>query len=175
MKRRYLRYMVSFILILSILALAACGGNTAETAGETTAVPTPAETKATEASGSRIDTLVSAWKDAGLDAGIDDAFKNATFAALHGSSMHYVVHLDDEQFMVLEYDLENLDSTGEGYLKSADEHGIDLKTDDPVWRNGEFILRNAYSVLEGGEKTAEYQVITHPKSQLIIDTFESFK
>jgi len=94
---------------------------------------------------------------------------------MYGCINQYIVILDDEQFMVLEYDLENLNSTAESYMEFIDENGYDAKTNDPAWHNGEFLLRNSFSVLENGEVKAEFSVNGHPKRVQILEAFQAFE
>ena len=42
---------------------------------------------------------------------------------MYGCISQYTVMLDDEQFMVLEYDLGSSNSTAQRYLKFIDENG----------------------------------------------------
>lgn len=179
--KRLILHMVAVFLVFSLLALAACDGSTAGTTSVTTEaktesdVQTEAKTDATVTSGSRIQTLTEAWNQAGVKAAIEEESSSAVIKSMYGSIRQYRIALGDELATILEYDLDNLDGTGENYLKYIDENGEDLKTSDPAWHAAEFVLRNTFILLEGGEKKAEYKIEEHPQSQLIIDTFTSFK
>ena len=111
----------------------------------------------------------------GINAEVKEKRSSSTLNSMYGCINQYTVLLDDEQFMLLEYELKNLNSTAERYLKFIDENGYDSKTSDPAWYNQEFLLINTFSVLENGAVVAEFQVTEHPKSEQILEVFQSFK
>jgi len=177
-------------LVLSLALLGGCNGqpnkgtptSTEKTESEPTATeaqaaveneskPVAAEVKAE----GRIMGLIQAWTNAGISAEFVETTENATLNMLFGSTKQHLVKLEDQQFMVFEYDLNDLSGTATSVLEYADKQGRDLKSDDPVWHNQEFLLRNTYSELENGEVVNEYKIEDHPKSQQILEVFKAFK
>jgi len=77
--------------------------------------------------------LVKAWDAAGINAELKEKSSSSTLNSMYGCINQYMVLLDDEQFMLLEYDLKNLNSTAERYIKFIDENGYEQE-----YRNGEF-------------------------------------
>ncbi len=166
--------MTLITLVLSAFLLAgvfsSCGkpsGETTQGSSQTTAATTVAK------SDSRIDSLLAAW--AGLDAKLKETLSSSVLNAKYGCESQHVIILDDQQFMVMEFDLGDMNSTARNFLDFADKNGYVSQTSDPVWHNGEFVLHNTYSVLESGEVKAKFEVESHPKSDLIISTFQAFK
>ncbi len=167
--------LLSLILvgIVSVLTLTSCGDAPEKTSGGKTA--DSKQTVTSEKSGARIDDLVKAWAAAGLNAEVKEKSSSSTLNSMYGCINQYTVLLDDEQFMLFEYELKNLNSTAEIYLKFIDENGYDSKTNDPAWHNQEFLLRNTCSVLENGAVVAQFLVTEHPKSEQILEVFQAFK
>lgn len=159
--------------MVSVLMCTSCGSTPEKTSsGNPESSSQPA---AAQESSSRIDALVEAWNEAEINAQIKEKTSSSTLNSMYGCISQYTVMLDDEQFMVLEYDLGSSNSTAQRYLKFIDENGYDAKTDDPAWHNGEFLLRNTFSVLENGEVTAEFSVKDHPKSAQVLEAFQAFE
>lgn len=175
MKKTKIVTLLSLILVgaVSVLTLSACGDAPEKPSDSKTA--DSKQTVISKKSSARIDDLVKAWGAAGINAEVKEKSSSSTLNSMYGCINQYTVLLDDEQFMLLEYDLKNLNSTAERYLKFIDENGYDSKTSDPAWHNKEFLLRNTYSVLENGAVVAEFQVAEHPKSEQILEVFQSFK
>ncbi|NLD95617.1 MAG: hypothetical protein GX635_00740 [Synergistaceae bacterium] len=177
-------------LVLSLALLGGCNGQPNKSTPTSTVKP-ESEPTATEAQAAlendskpaaaevkaegRIMELIQAWTNAGISAELVETTKNNTLNMLFGSTKQHLVNLEDQQFMVFEYDLNDLSGTASSVLEHADKQGRDLKSDDPVWHNQEFLLRNTYSVLENGEVVNEYKVESHPKSQQILEAFKAFK
>lgn len=167
MKKRKFVGMFSLVLVGMVftLILTACGG---------TAKPSDSS-HSDVGDGSRIEELVQKWSEAGISANLKEKTSSNTLNSLYGCINQYIVSLDGAQFMVLEYDINNLSSTASDYLQFVDKNGYDSKTSDPAWHSGEFVLKNAFSVIDAGEVVAEYSIQDHPKGTLIIDTFKAFK
>lgn len=175
MKKTKIVAFLSLILVgvVSVLTLTSCGDAPEKISG--VKKENSEQTVTSEKSSARIDDLVKAWGTAGINAEVKEKSSSSTLNSMYGCINQYTVLLDDEQFMLLEYDLKNLNSTAERYLKFIDENGYDSKTSDPAWHNKEFLLINTYSVLENGAAVAEFQVTEHPKSEQILEVFQSFK
>ena len=175
MKKTKIVTFLSLILVgaVSVLILTACGDVPEKSSDDKTA--DSKQTVISEKSSARIDDLVQAWGAAGINAEVKEKSSSSTLNSMYGCINQYTVLLDDEQFMLLEYELKDLNSTAERYLKFIDENGYDSKTNDPAWHNQEFLLRNTFSVLENGAVVAEFQVTEHPKSEQILEVFQSFK
>ncbi|NLV17643.1 MAG: hypothetical protein GXY50_10630 [Syntrophomonadaceae bacterium] len=167
--------LLAFILVgtVSVLILTSCGDAPEKNPGGQTA--DSKQTSVSEKSSTRINDLVKAWGTAGINAEVKEKSSSSTLNSMYGCSNQYTVLLDNEQFMLLEYDLKNLNSTAERYLKFIDENGYDSKNNDPVWHNEEFVLPNSFSLIENGEVVAEYLITEHPQSEQILDIFQSFK
>ncbi len=175
MKKTKIVTFLSLILMgaVSVLILTACGDVPEKSSDDKTA--DSKQTVISEKSGARIDDLIEAWGAAGINAEVKEKSSSSTLNSMYGCINQYTVLLDDEQFILLEYELKDLNSTAERYLKFIDENGYDSKTNDPAWHNQEFLLRNTFSVLENGKAVAEFQVTEHPKSEQILEVFQSFK
>lgn len=175
MRKRKVAYLMSLILlgILSLLMLVACGNAPGKVPDDKKT--NSGQTATIEENDSRINALVKVWDEAGLNAEIKEKSSSSTLNSMYGCINQYAILLDDQQFTVLEYDLENMNSTAERYLNFIDENGFDSKTDDPTWHNQEFILQNSCSVIENGEVVAEFFIEDHSKSAQILETFQSFK
>lgn len=175
MKKTKIVALLSLMLvgIVSVLSFTSCGAAPEKTPG--VEKENLEQTVMSEKGGSRIDDLVKAWSEAGINAEVKEKSSSPTLNSMYGCNDQYAVLLDDEQFMLLEYDLKNLNSTAERYIKFIDENGYDSKTNDLAWHNQEFLLTNTCSVLENGAVVAEYQVTEHPKSEQILEVFQSFK
>ncbi len=175
MKKTKIVTLLSLILvgIVSVLILTSCGDAPEKTSG--VKKENSEQTVTSEKNSARIDDLVKAWDAAGINAELKEKSSSSTLNSMYGCLNQYMVLLDDEQFMLLEYDLKNLNSTAERYIKFIDENGYDSKTNDPAWHNQEFLLTNTCSVLENGAVVAEFQVTEHQKSEQILEVFQSFK
>lgn len=166
--------LIILLVVVVLFTLTACGSteeSTNQTVGETAAVSTEAQSEEV----TRVDGLLAAWGDAGIDASLQKKSSSSTLNGIYGCINQYVVKLDDEQFMILEYDLGNLNGIAENYLSFIDENGYDSKTSDPVWRNESLLLMNSYSLLESGTVVDEFMVSEHEKSETIIEIFQSFE
>jgi hypothetical protein len=175
MKKIKIMYLLSFILvgIVSVLTLTSCGDAPEKTSDGKRA--NSEQTVISEKNSSRINDLVKAWSMAGINAEIKEKSSSSTLNSMYGCINQYTVLLDDEQFMLFEYELKNLNSTAENYLKFIDEHGYNSKTNDPAWRNEEFVLQNSFSLIENGKVVAKFLVKEHPKSAKLLEVFQSFK
>jgi len=175
MKKTKIVTILSLILvgIVSVMTITSFGDVPEKTSDDKKA--NSEQTVISEKNSARIDDLVRAWSAAGINAEVKEKSSDSTLNSMYGCINQYTVLLDDEQFMIFEYDLKDLNSTAERYLKFIDKNGYDPKTDDPAWHNQEFLLRNTYSVLENGAVVAEFQVTEHPKSEQILEVFQSFK
>ena len=175
MKKTKTVTLLSLILvgIVSVLILTSCGDAPEKISDVKKG--NSEQTVTSEKNSARIDDLVKAWDAAGINAELKEKSSSSTLNSMYGCINQYMVLLDDEQFMLLEYDLKNLTSTAERYIKFIDENGYDSKTNDPAWHNQEFLLTNTCSVLENGAVVAEFQVTEHPKSEQILEVFQSFK
>ena len=137
--------------------------------------PQAKATTAPKSSGSRIDQLLNAWTNAGLRAEIKDEINSDAINAMYGCIREYQVNLDDQMVIILEYDLKNLNNTGKSILDDIDKNGTDPRTDEPAWRNQEFVLLNEAAVIENGDVVAEYQVDSNPAREQILEAFNAFK
>ena len=175
MKKTTIVPLLSLILvgIVSILSLTSCGDAPGKNSDGKKV--NSEQTVKSEKNSARIDDLVKAWVAAGINAEVKEKNSSSTLNSMYGCINQYTVLLDDEQFMLFEYELKNLNSTAERYLKFIDENGYDSKTNDPAWHNQEFLLRNTFSVLENGKVVAEFLVTEHPKSEQILEVFQAFK
>jgi len=169
MKKTTIVPLLSLILvgIVPILSLTSCGDAPGKNSDGKKV--NSEQTVKSEKNSARIDDLVKAWVAAGINAEVKEKNSSSTLNSMYGCIIQYTVFLDDEQFMLFEYELNNLNSTAERYLKFIDENGYDSKTNDPAWHNQEFLLRNTFSVLENGAVVAEFQVTEHPKSEQILE------
>jgi len=173
------------VILLAAGLFAGCGQSAPTTAkaGTQAKVTTSGKSAATTAkaattaakSDSRIDDLLAAWNKAEIKAQLKETGKSSTLNAMYGCISQHVVILEEQQFMVLEFKLSGLNGTARNFLDFIDKNGYNAKNDDPAWHNQEFVLLNAYSLLESGEVKAKYAVKTHPKSAVIISTFQVFK
>jgi|LSQX01.3.fsa_nt_gb hypothetical protein len=175
MKKTKIVTFLSLILVgvVSVLIFTGCGDTPEKSSNGKTA--DSKQTVISEKSSARIDDLVKAWGAAGINAEVKEKSSDSTLNSMYGCINQYRVSLDDEQILLLEYDLENLNSTAERYLQFIDDNGYDSKTNDPAWHNQEFLLRNTCSVLENGAVVAEFLITEHPKSKQILEVFQSFK
>lgn len=172
-KQKTFRFLsLILVLILSLITLTACEVAVKKTSDGTE--PESKQTASTKKNNERIDDLVKAWSGAGINAEVKEKSSSSTINSMYGCINQYIVVLDDEQIMLLEYEQKNLNSTAERYLKFIDENGYDSKTNDPAWHNQEFLMRNTSKVIENGEVVAEFMVTEHPKSEKILEVFQSF-
>lgn len=175
MKKPKIVTLLSLILvgIAFVLTLSACGDASGKTSDSKTA--DSKQTVESGKTGERINNLVEAWNAAGINAEVKAKSSSSTLNSMYGCINQYTVSFDDEQFMILEYDLKYLNKMAENYLQFINVNGYVSKSNDPVWRNQEFLLRNSYQVLESGDVVAEFSVEAHPKGEQIVDVFQSFK
>ncbi|MGI5837360.1 MAG: hypothetical protein ACOX87_12860 [Chloroflexota bacterium] len=172
--RRAARYLSLILMgIVSILVFTSCDNAPPKTSDAKPA--NQSQPIVAGKDGSRIDALIKAWNDAGVKAQIKEKTSSSTLNSMYGCINQYTVVLDEQQFAVLEYDLNNLNSTAQSYLQFIDKNGYDAKTNDPAWHKEEFLLRNSYSVMESGKAVAKFSVKDHPKSEQILAAFQAFK
>lgn len=167
------------LVVVAMAALLGCGGGE-EAAPVATQSPVaeaaPQETapQATE-SAARIEQLLKAWSDAGLKAEMKEALRSNTINSAYGSSRHYQLNLNDRMVVVLEFDLDNLNSTGTNFLEFVEKNGYVRRTDEPAWRSGEFVLLDTATLIENGEVVQKFSLKEHPDRDRILETFKSFQ
>lgn len=160
-----------------IALLGGCGETAVEQTPEQNAPPSAvAETPAPapEAAGSRIEPLLQAWNDAGVKAELRKEHRSSTINAMYGTVRHYEVFLNDHLVIVLEFDPENLDSTGKRVLENVEQKGTLSRTGEQAWRSGEFVLTSKATRIENGE-AEKYDLKDHPERETIIATFAAFE
>lgn len=165
-------------LVIAMTALVGCGGGEVVAPGAAqspVAEAAPQETapQATE-SAARIDQLLKAWSDAGLKAEMKEALRSNTINSTYGSSRHYQLNLNDRIVVVLEFELENLNSTGTNFLEFVEKNGYVRRTNEPAWRSGEFVLLDTATLIEKGEVVQKFSLKDHPDRDQILETFKSF-
>lgn len=166
-------------LVVAMTALLGCGGG--EEAAPVAAQPPVAEAAPQEtapqaiASGDRIDQLLKAWSDAGLNAELRSEHRSATINSMYGTVRHYEVFLNDHLVIVLEFDPENLNSTGTRFLENVEQNGTVRRTGEKAWRSGEFVLTSEATRLENGTAVEKYDLGDHPERETIIATFAAFE
>ncbi|MHB1356806.1 MAG: hypothetical protein ACYCZF_12630 [Anaerolineae bacterium] len=168
------RFVVLLIGMTIVMMLGGCNPVPGQqTSAQSTSQPKAAT--ATKASNSRIDQLLGAWSDAGLKTELRETLNSPTINAMYGCIRMYHVFLDDRMAIVLEFDLQNLNSTAKSQLDYIDKNGTERRSDEPAWRNQEFVLLNHAVVLENGEAIAEFNVTEHPASEQLLEAFSAFK
>lgn len=177
MKLKLMKQILPLLLIGIALAamLVGCGNSQQNTTAATQGSITKSTATTANSSDSRIDKLLKVWSDAGLNVTQKNKLESSTINSMYGCICHYQVYLDNQMVTILEYDLNNLNSTGERYIKFIDDNGYDSKTDDPAWHSQEFILRNTSSVLKDGAFAEKYTIEDHPKRDQILAAFAAFK
>lgn len=166
---------MSLLLVVTVCILTPTACRTATDKTSEDNKSNPKQSDDSKESNARIDDLIEAWSASGIKAEVKEKSSSSTLNSMYGCINQYTVLMDEEQFMLLEYDLENLNNTGERYLKFVDDNGYDSKTNEPAWHNQEFLLMNKGSVLENGKVVDEYFITKHPKSEKILEVFKSFK
>lgn len=168
------------LVVVAMMAFTGCGGDkeAAPVATQSPVVeaPAPQETapQAT-ASAARIDELLKAWSNAGLKTEMKEELRSNTINSTYGSSRHYQLNLNDRMVVVLEFDLENLNSTGTNFLTFVEENGYIRRTNEPAWRSGEFVLLDTAARIENGEVTQKFSLKEHPDRDRILEAFKSFQ
>ncbi|MFZ2490683.1 MAG: hypothetical protein WA208_04280 [Thermoanaerobaculia bacterium] len=169
------------MLLTSMMFLVMLGG-CSETRVEPTPeqkVEPPAVTEASaptpEVPGTRIEQLLKAWSDAGLKAELRNELRSATINSMYGTVRHYEVFLNDHLVIVLEFDPENLNSTGKRFLEHVEQNGTVQRTGEQAWRSGEFVLTSQATRLENGAAVEKYDLANHPEREKILATFAAFK
>lgn len=167
------------LVLLAMMALVSCGvgedasrvaadAPVAEAAPKVTAPPVAASVP-------RFDQLLKAWSAAGLKAEMVAALRSNSINSTYGSSRHYQVNLNDRMAVVLEFDLDKLNSTGTNFIKFVEENGYVRRTNEPAWRSAEFVLLDTASRIENGEVTQKFSLKDHPDRDRILEVFRSFQ
>jgi hypothetical protein len=156
--------------------LGGCGETAVEQTTEQTAQPSiAAAVPAPEAAGSRIEQLLQAWNRAGVKAELRNELRSATINSMYGTVRHYEVLLDGHMVIVLEFDPENLNSTGKSFLENVEQNGTVRRTGESAWRSGEFVLTSQATRIENGDVVQKYDLKDHPEREKILAAFAAFE
>ncbi|MFN2238526.1 MAG: hypothetical protein ABR524_03985 [Thermoanaerobaculia bacterium] len=161
-----------------VAMLGGCGETAVEQTAEQNAPPSAvaeAPAPAPEAADSRIGQLLQAWNNAGVKAEMQMEHRSDIINSMYGTVRHYEVFLNDHLVIVLEFDPENLNSTGERFLEHVEQNGTVRRTGEKAWRNGEFVLVSAAMRIESGEPVQKYDLENHPEREKILEAFASFE
>jgi hypothetical protein len=164
-------------MLLTGIAISAMLGGCGETAVEQTPEQTAQPSIATAApvpEAARIEQLLQAWSSAGVKAELRNEHRSATINSMYGTVRHYEVLLDDHMVIVLEFDPENLNSTGKSFLEHVEQNGTVRRTGENAWRNGEFVLTSEAIRIENGEIVQKYDLGNHPEREKILAAFAAF-
>lgn len=144
------------LIVMMALVVTGCGAT-----DEKAAVPEPPAQEATAEGAAKV---VEAWEAAGLTAELmpDTGTKNVA-VNMFGAENGYQILVGDQPVIVLEYDLSNLNGSAESFLKTVDEKGINVKTDEPAWRSGPFVLMG----------TSEASIDEHPNKDALLEAFQT--
>lgn len=152
-----------------------CGETAVETPEQKAPSPTVAEAAAPEVASSRIEQLLQSWTSGGLKSELRNEHRSATINSMYGTVRHYEVLLNDHMVIVLEFDLENLNTTGRSFLEHVEQNGTVRRTGEKAWRSAEFVLTSEATHLENGAVIAKYDLANHPEREKILATFAAFE
>lgn len=118
---------------------------------------------------------MKAWSDAGIKTELHNAMRSKTINSMFGCNRHYEVFLNEHMVVVMEYNLEKLDSNGKRTMDFIENNGYEAKSNEPAWRGAEFILSNSASIIESGETVKRFKMTEHPDREKILATFKAFR